>query len=152
MVDYVVGELDKENKKLNDNVKEKSLKILNVLLQYGANPDLVPEGRYSFNATEYAEYNSINYLAAELYRNGSDVQTKSQTVGVGSISNKILGATGLVLLAKEEFTVPTVASVTRRSEGFTSQPGVCPTKVISDVGVGWTKLIRQGSHFLDSAL
>jgi hypothetical protein len=103
LVDYVAGELDKKNGALNDSVKENSLKILNALLQHGANPDLVPEGGYSFNATEYAEYKDLNYLAAELYRNGSDVQTKSQNVKVGSTSDKISRAKGLVLLAKEEF-------------------------------------------------
>lgn len=89
--------------KYNDLSKNDVLDIARLFVKNGANIDFIPEGDYKFDACNFAEYHGHDYLAAEFFRLGSDIEVRVQNTGIAIKEYQALSSKGIRHLAYEEY-------------------------------------------------
>lgn len=89
--------------KYNNLSKEDILDIAHLFVKNGANADFIPEGHYKFDACNFAEYHGYDYLAAEFFRLGSDIEVRVQNTGIAIKGYQAVSAKGIRYLAYEEY-------------------------------------------------
>lgn len=82
---------------------EDVLDIARLFVKNGANIDFIPEGNYKFDACSFAEYQKLDYLAAEFFRLGSDIEVREQNTDIKIKEYQAIRAKGIRYLAYEEY-------------------------------------------------